>query len=289
MKFVLALAFGDPTHSCELARTAEEAGWDAIALSDHVFFPEKLTSPYPYADDGVPRFGPDDPFPDPWVAIGAMAAVTTRIRFLTNIYILPLRNPIVVAKTVGTAALMSNDRVSLGIGMGWMREEFDLLGEDFRRRGRRADEMIDVMRKLWTGGMVEHHGEFFDFDRLQVSPAPSQPVPILVGGISEPALRRIGKLGDGWVSDIHTIDELGAYVEKIGRYREEYGRADVPLEVVASPSDARGIEDLRRMGDLGITHMNTMPWHRYGGPTEDLEKKKDGIKRFAEDLIEPLR
>ena len=132
MKFAASLAFSDPTHYCELARAAEESGWDALVLSDHVVHPEKIETPYPYTADGAPRWQAPAPWPDPWVSVGAMAAVTQRIRFLTGIYVLPLRNPFLVAKAVGTAAVLSGDRVSLGIGVGWMKEEFDLLEQDFR-------------------------------------------------------------------------------------------------------------------------------------------------------------
>ena len=289
MKFAASLAFSDPTHFCELARAAEESGWDTLVLSDHVVHPEKIETPYPYTADGAPRWKAPAPWPDPWVSVGAMAAVTQRIRFLTGIYVLPLRNPFLVAKAVGTAAVLSGDRVSLGIGVGWMKEEFDLLEQDFRGRGRRADEMIEVLRKLWAGGMVEHHGHFYDFGRLQMSPAPRGRIPIYVGGISEAALRRVGRVGDGWVSDLHTAKELKQIVEQLRVYRAEYGRADEPLEVVAACSDAFDVDGFRRLEEIGVTQLLTMPWLMYGGSTESLDDKRDGLRRFADDIISRLR
>jgi probable F420-dependent oxidoreductase len=289
MKFVTSLAFSDPTHFCEIARVADDCGWDGIVVSDHVVHPEKIESPYPYTRDGSTRWEAPAPWPDPWVAVGAMAAVTERIRFTTGIYVLPLRNPFVVAKAVGTAAVMSGDRVNLGIGVGWMKDEFDLLEQSFRNRGRRMDEMIEVMRTLWAGGMVEHHGEHYDFGRLQMSPAPKARIPILVGGLSEAALRRVGRLGDGWISDIHTMEELREIVAKIRAYRDEYGRADAPLEIVAACSDASGADGVRRLEDLGVTHVQTMPWLMYDGSTDSLDDKIDGIRRFANDVIDKLR
>jgi probable F420-dependent oxidoreductase len=285
VKFILPLAFSDPTHAVPMARAADETGWHAVTVSDHVVHPEKIRSRYPYTEHGGPRWEPDTPWPDPWVTIGAMAAATTRLRFMTNVFVLPMRNPFQVAKTVGTAAILSGDRVSLGIGMGWMEDEFDLLEQPFRRRGRRADEMIEVMRTLWKGGMVEHHGEFYDFPRLQMSPAPAKPIPILVGGISEPALRRVARLGDGWISDLHTTSELADYVERLRGYRAEYGRADEPLEVVASASDAFDVDGYRRLAEAGVTAVMTLPWIFHGGPTDDLERKLLGIRRFAEDVF----
>jgi probable F420-dependent oxidoreductase len=285
MEFVASLAFSDPHHYCALAAAADACGWNAFVLPDHVVHPEKIESPYPYTKDGSTRWEAPAPFPDPWVATGAMAAVTTRLRFMTGIYILPLRNPFQVAKTVGTAAVMSHDRVTLGIGMGWMKDEFELMEQPFAERGRRADEMVEVMRKLWRGGMVEHHGEFYDFDRLQMSPAPRAEIPIVVGGLSEPALRRAAQVGDGWISDLHSFDELRRIVAKLRAYRADGPRAGRPLQVIAACTDATGVDGCRRLEDVGVTHLQTMPWLFYGGHTDSLEGKRAGIERFAEDVI----
>jgi len=203
MQFVVTTAFSPVSHLCAMARAAEAHGWDAVAISDHVAHPERIESPYPYTRDGTLRWTEDTAWPDPWVAIGAMAAVTSRVRFLTNVYVLALRNPFLAARAVATAAALSGDRVALGVGVGWCREEFDLAGQPFAHRGARTDEMIEVLRKLWSGAFVEHHGRFYDFPRVRVLPAPGAPVPIYGGGLSEPALRRAARL-DGWLSDIHT-------------------------------------------------------------------------------------
>jgi probable F420-dependent oxidoreductase len=224
VKFVVAMAYCDPLHYCELARCTEDCGYEAMSVSDHVVVPETIRSPYPYTADGKPRFALTTPWPDPFVAIAAMAAVTTRLRFLTNVYVLPLRSPFVVAKAVSTAAVLSGDRVALGVGMGWMQDEFALLEQPWPRRGRRADEMIEVMRKLWTGDWVEHHGEFYDFERLRMSPAPAGRVPLYAGGTSEAALRR----------------------------------------AAGSVLDAGDLDAYRRLEDIGVTHVLTQPWVFYG-------------------------
>ena len=151
------------------------------------------------------------------------------------------------------------------------------------------DEMIQVIRTLWGGGMVEHHGEFYDFDRLQMSPAPGKPIPLLVGGLSEPALRRVGRLGDGWISDLHTLEELRQIVERIRAYRTEYGRADEPLQIVAACSDAFDVDGFHRMEDAGVTHLQTMPWFLYGGSSDSLQDKLDGLRRFADQIITKMR
>jgi alkanesulfonate monooxygenase SsuD/methylene tetrahydromethanopterin reductase-like flavin-dependent oxidoreductase (luciferase family) len=195
---------------------------------------------------------------------------------------------LIVAKAVGTAAILSGGRVHLGIGVGWMKEEFDLLEQNFRNRGKRTDEIIEVLRKLWSGGMVEHHGDFYDFDRLQMSPAPAEPIPIIVGGVSEAALRRVGRLGDGWISDIHTTEELREIVAKIRGYRAEYERSDAPLEIIAASSDAFDLDGFRRLEDVGVTHVQTMPWLMYGGSTDSLDDKRDGLRQFADDILAKL-
>lgn len=289
MKFATALAFSDPTQFVEIARAAEAAGWNALALSDHVFFPEHLASPYPYVEDGKPFWEPSTPWPDPWVAIGAMAAVTTTLRFFTNVYVLPVRNPFVVAKAVGTAAVLSHNRLALGIGVGWMREEFALLEQNFSTRGRRTDEAVAVLRTLWRGGMVEFQGRHYRFDRLEMSPAPTAPIPIYVGGESEPALRRAARLGDGWISVLHSSAELKAFVDRLRALRAEYGRAAEPFEVIASANDVFDLDGYRRLADIGVTTVLTVPWVLYGGDPQRLDAKREGLERFAGEIIERLR
>jgi len=179
--------------------------------------------------------------------------------------------------------------VALGIGVGWMEDEFALLGQDFKSRGRRTDEMIAVMRKLWAGGMVEHHGRFYQFDRLQMSPACPHPIPLYAGGLSEAALRRAAALCDGWISDIHTSAELQEIVARLRRYRSEAGRSEEELSIVAAASDAFDADGIRRLGDLGVTHYTSMPWLLYGGRMDVLEDKLAGLRRFAAEVIEKVR
>jgi probable F420-dependent oxidoreductase len=288
MKFAVSMAFGPPLHACELARAADASGWDFLLVSDHIVHPATIASPYPYTEDGKPRWDAPTPWPDPWVSIGAMAAVTTRIRFCTGIYVLPLRNPFAVAKAVGTAAVLSNDRVTLGIGVGWMKEEFDLLEQRFDARGRRADEMIEVMRKLWSGQVVEHHGEFYDFAPLSMTPAPTLRIPIVVGGLSDAAMRRAAR-NDGWISDLHTAAELREIAARLAREREKLGRAGEPFEIIAACSDAYDADGYRRLADAGVTCLQTMPWLFYGAKLDDLRGKTDAIRRFAEDVFPKVR
>ena len=284
MQFVTSLAFSPLDHYCELARASENAGFDSMALSDHVVHPETIASPYPYTDDGQPRWEPFTPWPDPWVSIAAMAAVTERLRFVTSVFVLPLRNPFQVAKSVGTASLLSNDRIALGVGAGWMEEEFRLLEQPFRRRGKRMDEMLQVIGKLWAGGMVEHHGEFYDFAPLEMSPVPNRAIPIYVGGLSKPALRRAARW-DGWLSDLQSTEELAAIVTQLYAYRNDTDRAGQPLHIFASATDAFDVDGYKRLEETGVTHVVTMPWVFYGGTLDSLPSKLEGISRFGDEVI----
>ena len=220
MRFCQSLMYADPSQWRDLAPVAEAAGFDQISLSDHVFYPDKLDSAYPYTPSGRPMFAPDTQWPDVWVTTGALAAVTERIRFSTHVYVLPVRNPFVVAKAVGTAAWLSDDRVLLGVGAGWMREEFTQLEQPFERRGARMEEQIEVLRTLWRGGMVEHHGEFYDFDRLEMAPVPRRPVPVLIGGHSDIALRRAARIGDGWMGVYYDTEGLKDIVRRLQGFRQ---------------------------------------------------------------------
>jgi len=270
----------------ELTRTAEAVGFDQVSLSDHVIYPDKLESTYPYRSDGKPTFKPFQPWPDVWVMTGALAAVTERIRFSTHVYVLPARNPLLVAKAVGTAAWASGGRVLLGVGAGWMREEFEVLEQPFARRGARMEEQIEVLRTVWQGGMQEHHGEFYDFDRLDMSPPPPEPVPILIGGHSEVALRRAARVGDGWMGTYYGIDELRAYVERLHGYRREYGSQDRPFEIQASVVDRLpSAEVCAELDEMGVTTLITSAWLMEGVQFGTLEENKRLLERFAATYI----
>lgn len=289
MKFVISMAFNRVDEILQLAQAADASGWDAITFSDHTVHPETITTPYPYTETGERRWQAFTEWPDPWVIIGACAAVTRRIRFTNNVFVLPIRNPFQVAKAVGTAAVLSNNRVTLTIGVGWSKDEYLLMGQDFHTRGKRCDEMIEILKLLWRGDMVEYHGKYYDFDRLEMNPAPTAPVPIWVGGISDAAHRRAATLGDGWLSDLQPSDEIIETVSKIKSYRADAGLGDKPFDVMASASDAWEIEGYRKLEQGGVTHLLTMPWAFYHGENPNLEQKIDGIQRFAKDIIAKFR
>ena len=285
MKFCHGLIGARPEHWNRLAKVCEEVGFDSVAVSDHAVFPQDLESKYPYTPDGTPLFDADESWPAAWVAIGAMAAVTTTLKFVTNVYVLPARNPFVVAKAVGTAAFLSNDRVGLGIGAGWMREEFELLEQPFAKRGARMDEMVEVMRKLWSGGWVEHHGEFYDFGPVEMRPAPAQQVPIYVGGHSDVAFRRAARLGDGWLGMHYDLDVLFSHCETLRRAREDAGTADRPFEIICSPMVAPKPDVLEELEAAGVTTILTSSWFNGGIAAPDIDRAEEMVRAYGDRFI----
>jgi probable F420-dependent oxidoreductase len=271
----------------EIARTSDQYGWDTLMLSDHVLHPAKIQSKYPYDPSGERPWEASDDFPDTWVASGMMAAVTERLKFMQMVYILPLREPFSVAKALGTAARLSGYRVGLGFGLGWMKDEFELLGQSFENRGKRADEMVEVMRKLWTGEMVEHHGEFYDFGPMCMRPAADGEIPIMVGGNSKPARRRCARLSDGWAPAYLNHEQLRAGIDDILAMRREFGR-DESLSVLYGTADPYDLDELKKLKELGITHCTVAPWATQHEPFPSLAKRVDAIKRFGDEVIAKL-
>jgi probable F420-dependent oxidoreductase len=280
----------DPAHYLPVAACADRNGWDSVAVPDAPFFPEKVSVPYPYVDGGERFWTAETPWIEPWVAIPAMAAVTKRLRFYTHVLKLPIRHPLHVAKTVGSAAVLSGNRVGLGVGLSWIPEEATWCGVDFATRGARADEAVEIVRGLLRGGMFEFHGKHHDFGRLQMSPAPTEPVPIYVGGHSEPALRRAARLGDGWCSAMSTEPETRRIIARLRALRAEHGREGLPFEIQVSSIDVFDVDGYKRLEEAGVTDVITQPWLLYGaGMAASLAEKEDGIKRFADDVFPRMK
>ncbi|MBK5287003.1 MAG: TIGR03619 family F420-dependent LLM class oxidoreductase [Acidimicrobiia bacterium] len=288
MRWTVAFPMFPADHLVPMARAAEEAGFDSITVPDSVFFPEAVSADYPYSPDGGRFWTPETPFVDPFVAISAMTAVTERIRFLTNVIKLPIRDPLLVAKQLSSMAVLSKNRIGLGVGLSWIPEEFAWTHTEMKTRGKRADEMIQILKLVCAGNgpeWVEYHGNHYDFDRLMMSPAPDQPVPIYVGGLSEPGFRRAARLADGWISVQNTTAEIVGAIEAINLYRAEYGRADQPFEINALPTDAFELDGYHRLADAGVTELQTVPWYFFGGDPNDLGVQLDSLTKFADTII----
>jgi alkanesulfonate monooxygenase SsuD/methylene tetrahydromethanopterin reductase-like flavin-dependent oxidoreductase (luciferase family) len=265
MKYTASVAMGPVDQLIDIARTAEEVGFDSIALPDSLFYMEKQSADYPYTADGSRMWNADTPWVDPLIAAGAMGAVTSTLRFYTNVMKLGSRNPLLLARQVGSVANLTKNRFGFGVGI---------------------DEMIDVIKLVLGGGMVEFHGEFYDFDKLQMSPPPSQPVPFYVGGHTDVALRRAARVGDGWTSAMMTGEQLAETVGKLNALLTEFGRADAPFEFQAVCIDKFGVDGHRELAKAGVTDNIVMPWVFDGlGFDAPLEKKKDSLKRFADTYI----
>lgn len=282
MKFYVSSAFLNAGEIIEIARAADELGYEGIAIPDHVVNLETLATPYPYTEDGQRRWQPFTDWLDPWVLVGALSQATQRLKFVTTVYIPAMRDPYSAAKAIGTAACLSGGRVELGVGVGWCEEEFDLLGQSFARRGKRTDEMLELMKALWQPGWTEFDGEFYRTPRLEMTPAPPR-IPIYSGGLSEVALRRAAR-NDGWIGDLITLEQAIASVRRVRELRAEKGLTMDGFIVITPLMDAFLPEHFARASDAGITGVLTMPWMFYSGPDASLDEKVDGLRRFREDL-----
>lgn len=287
MRFALALAFNDERQLPTLARVAEESGFSSVILSDHLFYPEPLETDYPYTDDGLPPWLPDTPWPDPFVTAAALGAVTTRLRFIVSVFVMPLRHPMLAAKTVMTTSVLTGGRLELGVGAGWMREEFESVDVRFSERGRRLNESIELLRKCEAGGLVEHHGEFFNVPPFRMSPVPSSPTPIYGGGLSKPALRRATHLCDGWAGQIQSRKELPGLIKELARLRAESPRQNDHFPIISAVGDAFDEQGYREMEEIGVTDLITVPWMFYGISTKEggLEEKCDAMRRFGDEVL----
>ena len=284
-QFTVAFPMIEPSHFVPLAKVAEATGFDSVAVPESVFYPETVSAGYPYTPDGSRFWAAETPFLDPFVAIPAMAAVTERLRFYTNVLKLGIREPLLVAKAVSSAAVLSGDRVGLGVGLSWIPEEFAWLGQQMKTRGARTNEAIEIIRLVCSGEFVEYHGEHYDFGRLMIRPAPATPVPIYVGGLSDAGLRRAARLGDGWISVLNSREELADVIPRLAALREEYGRADLPFEIKAICSDAFDYDGFRHLEDLGVTDIMVCPWYFYGGDANALAVQADSLERFSSEML----
>ena len=288
MKFWQSIAFAETEQLVDICRHAESLGFEGVALAEHLVTPATIRSTYPYSPDGTVWWDPNQHWLDNWVLVGHLAAVTTTLKFVNGVYILPLRDPFTAAKAIGSAAYLSGNRVRCGVGVGWMKDEFELTGQNFHDRGRRMDEMLDVMAKLFSGEMVEHHGEFYDFEPIQMSPGTTEPVPIIIGGHSDAALRRAAR-HDGWFgADAYQPDELLTMLDRLDTLRAEVDREDRTFEVIVGLGVPPEVDLLKRLRDRGVTGFVNVPWYYQGTPTSTIDWKRDAMDRFAETLIAPL-
>lgn len=274
-----------------VAQAAEELGFDGVAVPDSVFYPEAVSADYPYTFDGSRMWGPEDPYPEPWVLIPAMAAVTERLRFFPSVYKVAIRQPLLMAKTVASAAALAGPgRIAFGVGLSWMPEEFEWLSEDMRTRGKRVDEAMEIFRLVLQPdpGWVEYHGQHYDFDKLTMSPPAGEQVPLLVGGLSEPAFNRAARLGDGWISVMNTVEEVTHAVARLAELRREHGRdLDEPFEIASTPLIGPDPKAFAELEAVGVTEAIVVPWMYYPGDGS-LASRVEAMAQFVRDVVEPV-
>ena len=286
MRFTYAEAMTDPAHYVPLAQAAEAAGFHSMSIADSIAYPEESDSTYPYTPDGSREFLDGKPFIETFVLSAALAAATTTLRFTPFVIKLPIRPPVLVAKQASSLAALSGNRFALGVGVSPWPEDFEIMGVPFERRGRRMDECIEIVRGLCTGEYFEYHGEFYDIPRIKMTPAPTEPMPILVGGHSDAALRRAVRLCDGWMHAGGRPEELERMLARLDELLPERD-SSIPFEIHVASLDAYTPDGIKRLEDRGITDVIVgFRYHYTVGPdTEPLERKLTAIERYAESVI----
>ncbi len=287
MKFGLAFASSvgtDPASALEISRVAEQAGFDSVWGGEHVIRPTKIASAYPYTKDGEMPGEADTPIPDPLIWLAYVAAAAPTLRLGTCILIVPQRNPLVLAKELATLDVLTGGRVELGLGVGWLEEEFQALGVPWERRGARNDEYVAAMRTLWAGPHAEFHGEFVDFAPVTCSPRPvNGNIPILVGGDTPVAIRRAARLADGYFPGTTDPEQLSALIGQLGSEAAKQGRSADALGVNAIFADFKDPAGAAaRMQEQGVERA-MLPAFVFAGPGG-----LDRLLEFGEKVVKPL-
>ena len=276
----------------QCAQRAEQRGFESAWVPEHLIMPEEMPASYPYTADGKPGITPSTPLFDPWVEISYLSAVTSTLRFGTAVCVLPLRHPLVTARALVTLDRLSRGRIILGAGSGWLKEEYDAVNIPFSQRGKLMDEIIPLLRRLWTEEVIRHDGPYYQIPPVRFEPKPVQKpyIPIEIGGHSPPALRRVAKLGDGWVEPgSPDIDGLCATIRKIHQMRTEVGRDQLPFEVTVIANNIfNSPEDVQRAEEIGITRIVVSPLNNPYSPLGILKPQDyiDFVDRYADAVID---
>jgi probable F420-dependent oxidoreductase len=299
MRFTYAESMCDPRQYAALAAAAEQAGYHSFTVPDSICYPQHSDSRYPYTPDGDRGFLEGKPFIEPFSLIPALAAVTERLRFTTFVVKLPIRQPVLVAKQAASVAVLSNDRFGFGVGLSPWPEDFAVCGQPFEGRGRRMDEMIAILRGLTrppadapadapflSGDFFEFRGEFYDVPSIKLCPVPRRPIPILIGGHADAALRRAARLGDGWMhAGGGRAADLDGALRRLAELRREAGREREPFEIHVISLDAFTVDGARRLEEKGVTDAIVGFRNAYESDTQTLEQKLDALRRFADHVI----
>jgi probable F420-dependent oxidoreductase len=286
VRFSYAESLTDPSFYIPLAKAADEAGYHSMTIADSIAYPYESDSKYPYTPDGSREFLDGKEIVEAFVLTAALSAVTTNLRFNFFVLKLPIRHPALTAKQASSLAVLSNNRLGLGVGTSPWPEDYELVGVPFEKRGKRMDECVEIVKGLTTGDYFEFHGEFYDIPKTKMSPAPTQPIPILVGGHADVALRRAARL-DGWMhGGGSSPEELDRLIARLNKFRDEEGKTG-PFEIHVISTDAYTVDGIKRLEDKGVT--DAIVGFRYpyilGPDPEPLENKIRNLERFAEKVI----
>lgn len=291
MRFTYAEALTDCRYYVPLAQAAEAAGYDSMTVADSLVYPGESDSTYPYTEDGNREFLEGKEFVETMVLCGVLGAVTTTLRLTPFVLKLPVRPPVLVAKQASSIAYLTGNRLALGVGLSPWKEDYAVMGVPWEKRGKRLDECIDIVRGLTSGGEFSYQGEFYDIQPITQTPAPTEPVPILVGGHADAALRRAVVRGDGWMHGGGPHEDLDALLDRIWEIRKEEGLENRPFEIHAISVDAYSVDGVRRLEDKGVTDVIVGFRNPYakGPDRQPLADKVAALERFAEGVIAKVK
>jgi probable F420-dependent oxidoreductase len=291
MKFSISLSSEPNDHYVPLAQAAEAAGFDAITIPDSICYPREQISKYPYTEDGSSTFLDGTPFIDPFVQIARLSAVTKKIHFTTAVVKLAVRQPVVVAKMLSSLAVVSNNRVSLGVGLSPWKEDFAATQIPWDRRGKRMDEMIEIINGLMSGDYFSYEGSELSIPEIKLCPVPEKRVPLLLGGHGPAALKRAARMGDGWVAAGADITKLGEMIVDLRELRQEYNRDHLPFEVHTTGVDAYTPGGIEQLAQVGVDLVYVGFFNIYSGKPDQrtLEQKLAQIEHYREQVIAPCK
>lgn len=286
------LKIGLPLHvpqekAAALSQLAEASGFDSVWISEHLIWPAQVPNIYPYAPDGAAPVDDQTETQDPWVVLASVASCTSTIKLGSWVYVLPLRDPFVSARAIGCLDTVSAGRVLLGIGVGWLKDEFELARQPWSNRGKRAEEIMEILRLLWTGEVVEFHGKYYQFPPVRFTPTPPQRdrIPIYLGGTSEVAIDRATRCGDGWIGLRHgDVEETAGIVSRVRAKRADHGFDPALFEVTVATSRIPDVATADRYAEIGVNRIILKPWRRDGG---DWDVVRTGVDK-VHDLLAQL-
>lgn len=291
MKFAYHHSMCPPEQYIPLTKAAEDIGFDTVTFPDSICYPKEASSKYPYNADGSREFLDGVPFIEPFLLMSHLAAITTKIRFSTSVHKTAVHEPALLAKMMSSLAVLSGNRFIYGAGISPWGEDFDVTNTPWEKRGKRLDEIIEIVNGLMSGDYFGYQGEIFQMPEIKLCPVPSERPKILVGGHSKPALRRAARLGDGWIAAGGDAESIKVMVDQINEFRKEYGRDHLPFEFQAMTQDAYSPDGIKRLKEIGIDEVLVAFRNVYESEPDDksVEEKIGMMKWFADEVIAKSR